>query len=144
MKVDRDQLLVHVQHWSASPVHTASSWLPKYLYHFADVQNAAQILQSGELLSRNEAVRRSVMKNDNASSQVISVTALRHMDHARLYFRPRTPTQYHNEGIRPLAARGLGAHCPVPIFLVFDLVETLCLDGMMFSNGNLAVRAPAC
>lgn len=36
-----------------------------------------------------------------------------------LYFRPRTPTQFHNEGIRPPLQRGQsGAHCPVPIFFV--------------------------
>jgi ssDNA thymidine ADP-ribosyltransferase, DarT len=139
MRVSRDQLIAHRQRWSDHPLHIDAPWVPKYLYHFTDVKNAAAILQSGELLSRNEAIQRNVMVHDNASSHVIEVTPPLHRDFARLYFRPRTPTQFHNEGIRPVAARTFDkAHCPVPVFLLFDLVETLALDGVMFSDGNMA------
>jgi hypothetical protein len=29
-------------------------------------------------------------------------------------------------------------HCPVPIFLCFDLVQTIAMDGVRFSTGNMA------
>lgn len=139
MKVSRAQLIEHVKRWASDPSHAQTPWIPKFAYHFTDIANAAEVLQTGELLSRNEAVRRGLMHNDNASPQVISRTPAAHSDYARLYFRPRTPTQFHNEGIRPPSERHFdGAHCPVPVFLVFDLVETLCLNGVLFSNGNMA------
>jgi hypothetical protein len=103
------------------------------------VQNAVEILKTGELLSRGEAARRGTMRHDNASSQVIAATSASHREFARLYFRPRTPTQFHNEGIRPPNERKFdNAHCPVPVFFGFDLVETLVLDGVLFSDGNMA------
>lgn len=145
MRVSRDQLLAHVTRWSADTMHAGASWVPKFLYHFTDVKNAASILQSGELLSRNEANRRNAMLHDNASSQVIEATRAMHQDFARLYFRPRTPTQFHNEGIRPVAARTFdNAHCAIPVFFGFDLVETLMIDGLMFSDGNMAAAHVTC
>ncbi|HET8933978.1 MAG TPA: DarT ssDNA thymidine ADP-ribosyltransferase family protein [Polyangiales bacterium] len=139
MKVDRAQLEEHVRRWSQHSLHGDAPWIPRYLYHFTDVTNAAAILRSGELLSREEAKRRSTKFHDNASQQVIAATRPTHRDFARLYFRPRTPTQFHNEGIRPLSERKFDhAHCPVPVFLVFKLVETLMLDGLLFSSGNMA------
>lgn len=144
MRVTRDQLVAHVQRWSADALHAGSSWVPRFAYHFTDVQNAAAILKAGELLSRNEATRRHAMLHDNASAQVIAATTPAHLDFARLYFRPRTPTQFHNEGIRPPAERTFhSAHCPVPVFLAFDLVETLCLNHVKFSNGNMAAQGVA-
>ena len=41
------------------------------------------------------------MRSDNASQSVISVTMDDAKDYARLYFRPLTPTQFHNEGYKP-------------------------------------------
>jgi hypothetical protein len=58
-----------------------------------------------------------------------------------MYFRPRTPTQYNNEGIRPFGQRQLGgAHCPVPIYFCFDAYEVLSRDDTQFSNGNVGSR----
>jgi hypothetical protein len=139
MKVSQPELHAHVVKWSQHPFHVGAEWLPKFVYHFTDLNNAVDVLKRGELLCRNEAVRLNVMRHDNASAQVIANTKTAHCDFARLYFRPRTPTQYYNEGIRPLAERGLdGAHCPVPVFFGFDLVETIGLPGVLFSNGNMA------
>jgi hypothetical protein len=57
----------------------------------------------------------------------------------RLYFGPRTPTQYRNEGIRPSQElTSEGAHCPVPVFLLFDSQELLTQKGVFFTNGNFA------
>jgi hypothetical protein len=79
------------------------------------------------------------MVSDNASAAVIQATHSEHRKLARLYFRPRTPTQYHNEGIRPRAQRtGLQAHCAVPVFFFFDFVSVLAADTTSFSKGNIA------
>jgi len=79
------------------------------------------------------------MAIDQASAEVIAQTRPAHQRFVRLYFRPRTPTQYHNEGIRPPGIWSkYAAHCPVPVFFCFDFVETLGMDGTQFSDGNMA------
>jgi hypothetical protein len=78
------------------------------------------------------------MQVDNASPAVIQQTQPEYTDYVRLYFRPRTPTQYRNEGIRPIQQRELeGAHCPMPIYFCFDALSILALDETEFSNGNM-------
>ena len=55
-----------------------------------------------------------------------------------MYFRPRTPTQYRWEGIRPKDRLWEGSHCPVPIFFLFDLPSILTRDDCSFSESNQA------
>lgn len=126
----------HIAMWSTRLGHF--DWWPKYVYHFTDVHNAVAILKSGCLFSRNEARRRGLMEVDNASAEIIQRTKLEHLSYARLYFRPRTPTQFRNEGIRPINQRELGgAHCPIPIYFCFDALTVLARDDTEFSNGNV-------
>lgn len=80
------------------------------------------------------------MVTDNASPKVISQSQPWLFDHARLYFRPRTPTFWRNEGIRPAGFRSYGAHCPVPVALMFDAKAVSGRQGVRFSDGNLASR----
>jgi hypothetical protein len=115
-------------------------WWARYVFHFTEIQNAVEILKSGILLCRANAVQTGAMRNDNASQDVIRNTKLAHMDFVRLYFRPRTPTQYNNEGIRPAAQRSMNSRCDVPIFFCFDVVEILTRDDVQFSTGNLAAH----
>lgn len=49
-------------------------WWTRYAFHYTHVSNAANILTSGQLLSRDSALELHVMDNDNASRQVIDVT----------------------------------------------------------------------
>ena len=112
------------------------SWWPKYAYHYTDVTNAVGILSSGKLYSRVKAGAKGVMKNDNASRQVIDMTETRATSYVRFYFRPLTPTQYHNEGYkhRQLRYKGdVNANVPVPVFLLFDLEKLLLMKGTHFS-----------
>ena len=129
----------HIQQWTEWCKDRGYKWAPRLAYHFTDVHNAAAILNSGTLLSRASATQMKCMVNDNASPHIIANTPEHHTRFARLYFRPRTPTQYHNEGISPAASRrrGYGAHCPVPIFLCFDLQRLLQCDDVEFSNGSM-------
>lgn len=113
-------------------------WWPNFIYHFTDVRNAVSILEQGALFSRNESLRRGLMATDNASPQVIGQTEEQLKDYVRLYFRPRTPTQYRNEGFRPIRHYWQGAHCPVPVYFLFDSQTVLSLPKSHFSDGNLA------
>jgi hypothetical protein len=116
-------------------------WWPRFVFHYTNLQNAVSILHSGALFSRTEALRQGVMSSDNASPDVIQHTEPRWKDSVRLYFRPRTPTQYNNEGIRPVHQRSLDSHCPVPVFLLFDSLDILTRQSTLFSDRSLAKAA---
>ena len=119
------------------------SWLPKFAYHYTDVTNAVSILSSGKLYSRVKAGAKGVMENDNASRQVIDMTETRATSYVRFYFRPLTPTQYHNEGYKHRQIRydgDINANVPVPVFLLFDLEKLLSMEGTKFSALSQAGR----
>lgn len=67
-----------------------NQWWTKYLFHFTDVKNAAQILSSGSLLSRNSAMDQGTMLNDNASPEVIAQTSDRWKDYVRFFSSQNT------------------------------------------------------
>lgn len=115
-------------------------WWPNFLYHFTDVHNAANILYEGIIWSRQNAKDKCVMKHDNASHAVIEATAYDNKCYGRLYFRPLTPTQYHNEGYKPKEIRNniINANCPVPVFLCLSANETLNLKGTLFAEKGIS------
>lgn len=76
--------------------------IPRYLYHFTDIENLISIIESSSICSREYAIENNLMKNDNASSEVIHKTSSVNKNFVRLYFRPKTPTQFHNEGIKSM------------------------------------------
>jgi len=115
------------------------NWWARYLFHFTDITNAIKILECEALYSRNKAIAKKLMQCENASPDVIENTKEEFKDFVRLYFRPRTPTQYHNEGFRPLTDRELGgAHCPVPIIFLFNSEPILTDSETYYSDGNIA------
>ena len=78
---------------------------------------------------------------DIASPDIIAQTDLEFQDYVRLYFRPRTPTQYRNEGFRPVGQRSYDSHCPVPIYFLLDAVSVLSRSDCLFTEGNVASGA---
>ena len=121
--------------------HSRVSWWPKFAFHYTDVTNAVGILSSGYLYSRADAAHLGMMKNDNASRQVIDMTNSNVISKVRFYFRPLTPTQYYNEGYKhPLLRydQDENANVPVPVFLLFDLDKLLSLPGVEFSEKSQA------
>ena len=76
-------------------------WWSEFLFHFSDISNVVSILNRGKLYSRNKALRLGLMHNDNADDDVIGNTGLSAKDYVRFYFGALTPTQYHNEGLKP-------------------------------------------
>ena len=137
MKDWLDDLRDHVTHWQDHLKKEGRAWWPRFVYHYTDVNNAISILNTGVLYSRAQARARSLMVTENANQEIIAYTDPAHLDFVRLYFRPRTPTQYVNEGIKPPSQRDNG-HCPVPVFFVFDLVDVVGRDDARFSRGTLA------
>lgn len=117
------------------------NWWPHYAYHYTDVSNAVSILESGMLYSRVRAKELAVMKNDNASRQVIDMTFSGSTSYVRFYFRPLTPTQFHNEGFKHVECRydnDPNANVPVPVFLFFNLDRLLTEPNVCFSEGSEA------
>jgi len=113
------------------------SWWPRFVYHSADLPNAASILNRGEILSRQRAGQCGVLEKDSAAPEIIGALTEEQKDWVRLYFRPRAPTQYANEGIRPKQAYEYGAHMAVPVFFLFSAPSVLTQEGCCFTKGRL-------
>jgi ssDNA thymidine ADP-ribosyltransferase, DarT len=120
-----------------------SEW-PRFLWRFERVENCAHILSSGLICSREVAER------DHSPQQATSSELTAHGQHARswtrFYFRPRTPTQYHCEGIQgkeeALSSPFLGAHAPVTVLLAFDSVAVLSLAETRFTSSAMNLSLP--
>lgn len=116
-------------------------WWPQYAFHYTDIENAVSILKTGWLYGRARAESLKIMDNENASRHVISITNNRVKTYARLYFRPLTPTQFHNEGYKHKNLRFEGevfANVPVPVFFLFDLAKLIELQNVFFSETSQA------
>lgn len=112
-----------------------------YVYHFAHLSNAAEIIKQLAIKSRNSA--------NQVSDSAGSVVNRRHTAHdfARFYFRPHTPTQFYNENLghdeyseyyRQAVTFGY-PKCPIPIFFRVELNEIFnhYLNKCYVSNGNM-------
>ena len=136
-KPDSAKILAHMKKLpTALDLDRARAWWPKYVFRLDHVENAARILNSGRVLSRMQAKLNNVIVHDSAAQSYIQNLDPNLQDYVRMYFRPLTPTQYRNEGIRPKGKIELGAHMPVPIFLLFSS-DILTLDGVHFVEGRL-------
>ena len=124
---------MQIQPW----LDKAREWWPRYLFHCTDITNVISILRQGEILSRTQIANTNRLSIDIASPEIIARTDPKWRDYVRLYFRPKTPTQYNNEGFRPVGLRSRNSHCPVPVYLIFEAQAVLSLADSCFSDGNL-------
>ncbi|MFZ5808806.1 MAG: DarT ssDNA thymidine ADP-ribosyltransferase family protein [Chloroflexota bacterium] len=119
-------------------------WWPRFAFHYTDIRNAISILKDGRLLSRCQAEKEGKIAVSSGSAEVLAGTDFNVQDSVRLYFRPKTPTQYYAEGVhsqQTLAqSKFPDAHCPVPVFFLFDLPEILALPNSCFSDRTLAAH----
>jgi len=106
----------------------ARYWWPYFLFYFGDVHEIAATLKGDYLYS--PAHKQSVLKPARKERWNYNV---------RLYFRPRTPDLFMNEGVRPADKRG-EAHCPVPVYLLFDIESVLTHPDTRFSEGDVTQR----
>ena len=136
-KPDADEILAFVEGLEAEPWlgKQRANW-PSTIYHYTDVRNAARILGGGMLLSRRRCVEDGIEFVSAGHSGIVGQSSNTH-GFVRLYFRPLTPTQYRCEGHQPRDVQG-PAHCPVPVFFLFDSRWLLTAEGCEYTNGNFA------
>lgn len=115
-------------------------WWTKFVFHYNDINNIVSILNSGKLYSRNKAKELGLLRTDIANDDVIANTNLNVGEYTRFYFGAKTPTLYNNEGLIPQNQIKNKAHCPVPVFLLFDFIEILSIENIYFSNGNMGAK----
>ena len=136
-KADADEILAYMQQLPSSlKLDRSRAFWPRWLFRSDHVENAADILNAGRLLSRGAAERGNLIRVDSGSPHYVGELSKQHRNLVRLYFRPRTPTQYANEGIRPRDKIQYDAHMPVPVYLLFAS-SLLAEQGVSFTKGRL-------
>lgn len=138
--MNKGQFLDTFQTALAASFTGTQNWWTKSLFHFTDAVNAISVLNLGKIYSREKAIANGLMQNDNANDGVIALTNDEHKRYARLYFGPSTPTQKTNEGIKPKELISNNAHCPIPMMFIFDFKKVFLLNGVKFTDGNLATN----
>jgi hypothetical protein len=133
----------HITKWEEAltkPWYPYRSKWPSRLFHHAPIENVVKILLDGNLRSRDDPQNKKI--KDVAAAGVIDSRHHAH-DSARLYFRPRTPTQYHIEGIRKAGecSYGNASHAPVLVMLVFDARTVLTIPSVKFCDRNMQLAA---
>lgn len=141
MGLSPDVANAHIDHWtkqlSKGNRRYRRHW-PSRLFRHEPLENAVKILRSGVLLSRSDAAGE--IERDIAPEEIIGRRTTAYGS-ARLYFRPRTPTQYHIEGIRKPNELYQGRHAPVLVIFVFKANDIFTQSGVMFSDGNVQSSA---
>lgn len=138
MPISSETANTHIAYWSSrlatSRFPFTEKW-PKYIFRHDPIENAAKILSSGSILSRNQSEGTRVL--DVAEKDIIQNNVDVHAL-VRMYFRPRNPTQYSIEGIRKTSEYYNGhAHAPTLCMMVFDAKNVLTADGVHFSSCNM-------
>jgi hypothetical protein len=115
------------------------SFWPSFIFHYTPLQTAVKILQDEKLKSRYSLEENNELTMSIGSRVILERTAPHKIKFVRLYFRPRTPTQFHIEGIRTKPEiSGFNVHCPIPIFFLFESRKLLVLPETLFTNGNFS------
>lgn len=130
---------LHVAEWDKRFQNYKRSWI-KYLFRHEPIENAIAILKSGELLSRSMASQNTALVKDIAPVDIIQTREDAH-DFVRLYFRPRTPTQFHIEGIRKEVDYYKNCHGGFLVMMAFDAESVLSMESTCFSSGNMQSAA---
>jgi hypothetical protein len=129
-------LETHILGWEAKLQASYRARWPSRLFRHEALENAVELLKSGNLLSRAHA--HAALKRDVAPSEIINLTAAAHA-YGRLYFRPRTPTQYRIEGIRRPDEIWKGSHAPILYMFVLKARPILTRPDVRFSQGNMQI-----
>jgi ssDNA thymidine ADP-ribosyltransferase, DarT len=136
MGVSADIAAQHCAGWEAKLQNSYRRHWPTRLFRHEVIENAVEILKSGQLLSRSDIANGLV--RDVAPDQIINNTDAAH-GYVRLYFRPRTPTQYRIEGIRREDEVWNDKHAPVLCMFVFKFHNLMTREATHFSNGNMQI-----
>lgn len=136
MTVSAAVLEAHILQWEARLNPSYRARWPSRLFRHETLVNAVELLKSGQLLSRRDA--ENVMVRDIAPDAIINLNHAAH-EYARLYFRPKTPTQYRIEGIRRADEVWNDRHAPILYMFVLKSREVLSRSNVYFSRGNMQI-----
>lgn len=137
MALTTEQADAHIQEWERRlnlPYYSHRKHWPSRLFHHSPVENAVRILTEGVLRARSDTEIDLV--RDVAGEGVIHLRVDAHQ-YVRLYFRPRTPTQFHIEGIRKKHECEFGYQAPILIMFVLEAKPVLTREGTCFSDENM-------
>ncbi|MBD8555437.1 DUF4433 domain-containing protein [Rhizobium sp. CFBP 8762] len=145
MALSRQHVQAHIATWAETLGKSYNSYRhkwPTYLFHHSPLQNAVEILLSGQLRSRNDPNNPHPL--DVAAPGVIDARQEAHA-FVRMYFRPCTPTQYRIEGIRKAGEAKYGdqSHAPFLVMFVLDAKAILTRAGTHFSDRNMQTGGAA-
>lgn len=134
----------HISRWSRQldiPSYPHRKHWPSHLFHHAPLENAIAILRDGCLRAR--ADEQNCHPKDIAAPGVIDTNDYAH-SRVRLYFRPKTPTQYSIEGIRKNGECKFGENTHLPFIVMFclDARQVLLGPDLRFSDRNMQVSDP--
>lgn len=137
MGLSLDVVRAHIDYWehhlSKGNRSYRRHW-PARLFRHEPLENAALILKSGVLLSRRDAAGKIV--RDIAPTAIIGRRTVAH-DKVRLYFRPKSPTQFHMEGISRPTELYEGRQAQALVILIFRAEDILTQRGVKFSDQNM-------
>lgn len=123
-------------------------WWPQFLFHYTDIQNAVSIIIDGFLYCRAFAEDNNKLHVNSGSASVLNGTYAKYKNCVRLYFRPKTPTQFYAEGIKSRqflsTSRFPDAHCPIMVFFLFNASDVLTKLDCEYSDGNLGSPRARC
>lgn len=136
-KPDADEIAEFITNLKSQKWLGTYSWWPGFVFHFTSITNALNVLKLDRLFSRTQMQARGIQFWDGASSELIDRASQKHQNCVRLFFRPRTPTQHNNEGIRIPGDIQRNAHIPVPVFLLFDSIGILTRSNCVFSDQSI-------
>lgn len=135
MGISDERFRTHTNTWLGKFTNYKRKW-PKHLFRHEPITNALTILKAGVLKSRDGAAADGILQNDIAPENIIQARDDAH-NCVRLYFRPRTPTQFHIEGIRKPVDYYMERHAGLLVMLVLDGHAVLTMPNTRFSCGNM-------
>lgn len=139
MALSEEFVDAHIARWRSalrSEFFPHRKYWPTRLFHHAPLENAVAILRDGCLRAR--ADEHNCHPRDVAAPGVIDTRGEAH-ERVRLYFRPKTPTQFSIEGIRKTGESRYGekTHAPVLVMFALDSRSILASPDIKFSNKNM-------
>lgn len=143
MALSSDEADSHITKWEQEldkAWYSHRKLWPSRLFHHAPLENAISILADGNFRARDDPSN--LLPRDIAGAGIIDLRVDAH-SFVRLYFRPRTPTQFHIEGIRKPNECAFGFQAPILVMFVLDARRVFTRPGTIFSNENMQ-RHTAC
>lgn len=138
MPLSEGEVDAHIEKWEsalAAGSYPHRRYWPSRLFHHSPIENAVRILNEGYIRARRDP--ENAVQRDVAGRNVINLRHDAH-DFVRFYFRPKTPTQFHIEGIRKEdECEEFGVHAPILIMFVFRAKPILTNAGTRFSDENM-------